>query len=64
YISSGVKSFTIGTAVGMGYVNHPAGVTKELLESSRWEIEIAGKLYESDASLRAFFDPNGDRAKQ
>ncbi|CAN7764266.1 GcvT family protein [Mesorhizobium sp. LjNodule214] len=64
YISSGVKSFTIGTSIGMGYVNHPAGVTKDLIENSRWEIEIAGKLYECDASLRAFFDPNGDRAKQ
>ncbi|CCV12316.1 FAD-dependent oxidoreductase [Mesorhizobium sp. STM 4661] len=64
YISSGVKSFTLGTSIGMGYVSDPAGVTKELIENSRWEIEIAGKLYESDASLRAFFDPNGDRAKQ
>lgn len=64
YVSSGVRSFTIGTSIGMGYVNHPAGVTKELIENSRWQIEIAGSLYEADASLRAFFDPNGDRAKQ
>ncbi|MER9484219.1 hypothetical protein NKI74_33840 [Mesorhizobium sp. M0494] len=63
YISSGAKSFTIGTSIGMGYVNHPAGVTKDLIESSKWEIEIAGKLYEANASLRAFFDPNRDRAK-
>ncbi|TIP79439.1 MAG: aminomethyl transferase family protein, partial [Mesorhizobium sp.] len=61
YISSGAKSFTLGHSVGMGYVNHPAGVTKELIESSRWEIDIAGKLYEADASLRAFFDPTGER---
>ncbi|MGX5832477.1 GcvT family protein [Mesorhizobium sp. 43Arga] len=64
YISSGVKSFTIGTSIGMGYVHHVAGVTKDLIENSRWQIEIAGKLYEADASLRAFFDPNGDRAKR
>ncbi|RWK11034.1 FAD-dependent oxidoreductase [Mesorhizobium sp.] len=61
YISSGAKSFILGQSVGMGYVSHPAGVTKELIENSRWEIEIAGKLYEADASLRAFFDPNGER---
>ncbi|WP_245270453.1 glycine cleavage T C-terminal barrel domain-containing protein [Mesorhizobium ciceri] len=64
YISSGVKSFTIGTSIGMGYVHHSAGVTKDLIDNSRWQIEIAGNLYEADASLRAFFDPNGDRAKR
>ncbi|MER8441491.1 FAD-dependent oxidoreductase, partial [Mesorhizobium sp. M1312] len=64
YISSGAKSFTLGTSLGIGYITHAAGVTKEFVESSRWEIEIAGSLYAADASLRAFFDPNGDRVKQ
>lgn len=63
YISSGVKSFTLGTSIGLGYVNHPSGVTKDLLERCRWQVEIAGELYEADASLRAFFDPDGERAK-
>ncbi len=63
YISSGVKSFTLGASIGMGYVTHEDGVTKELIDNSIWEIEIAGERYHTDASLRAFFDPGGERVK-
>ncbi len=63
YISSGSKSFTLGTSVGMGYVSHPGGVTTDLIANSAWDIEIAGERYAADASLRAFFDPDGKRAK-
>ena len=52
-----------GASVGMGYVNHADGVTKEFVESGDWEIEIACERYPADASLRAFFDPAGERVK-
>ncbi|MCP5087787.1 MAG: FAD-dependent oxidoreductase [Rhodobacteraceae bacterium] len=63
YISSGVKSFTLGTSIGMGYVACSEGVTKDLIDTSTWEIEIAGERYAADASLGAFFDPTGKRVK-
>ncbi|MDA0230743.1 MAG: FAD-dependent oxidoreductase [Proteobacteria bacterium] len=63
YISSGAYGFTLGASVGMGYVRHPEGITKELIASGDWEIEIAGERHPADASLRAFFDPTGERAK-
>ena len=63
YISSGVRSFTLGTSIGMGYVTYPRGVTKELIDNGNWEIEIAGERFAADASLRAFFDPSGERVK-
>ena len=63
YISSGAFGFTLGRSVGMGYVNHAAGVTRELVESSEWEIEIACERHAADASLKAFFDPDGERVK-
>lgn len=63
YISSGAYGFTLGASVGMGYINHPGGVTKDFLESGAWEIEIACERYPADASLRAFFDPKGERVK-
>ena len=63
YVSSGAFGFTLGTSVGMGYVRHPDGVTKDLIESGDWEIEVAGERHAADASLRAFFDPAGARAK-
>ena len=63
YISSGAYGFTLGASVGMGYAHHPDGITKELIASGDWEIEIAGERHPADASLRAFFDPTGERAK-
>jgi glycine cleavage system T protein len=63
YISSGAYSFTLGRSVGMGYVHHAAGVTKDFVESGEWEIEIACERFPAEASLRAFFDPAGERVK-
>ena len=63
YISSGAYGFTLGASVGMGYVNHPDGVTKDFVDSGAWEIEIACERYPAEASLRAFFDPAGERVK-
>ena len=63
YISSGAYGFTLGASVGMGYVHHADGVTRDLIENGPWEIEIACERYPAEASLRAFFDPAGERVK-
>lgn len=63
YISSGAYGFTLGRSVGMGYVRHAGGVTKDFVESGDWDIEIACERFPAEASLRAFFDPTGERAK-
>lgn len=63
YISSGAYGFTLGRSVGMGYVRHPGGVTKDFVESGDWDIEIACERFSAEASLRAFFDPAGERVK-
>ena len=47
----------------MGWVRHPDGVTPDLLRSARFEIEIAGTRYPAEASLRAFYDPDGIRMR-
>lgn len=64
YVSSGAYGFTVGSSVAMGYVRHPEGVTKDLVEGGQWEIELAGECHEAEASLRAFYDPTGERVKQ
>jgi glycine cleavage system T protein len=61
YISSGAYGFTLGASVGMGYVHHPAGVTAEFVAGGEWEIEIACERHAAEASLRAFYDPKGER---
>lgn len=63
YLRSGVYSFTLGRAIGMGYVRHAAGVTQALLDASRVEIEVAGGRHPARASLQAFLDPTGARAR-
>jgi 4-methylaminobutanoate oxidase (formaldehyde-forming) len=63
YLSSGAYGFTLGSAVGMGYVKHSDGVTAELIDSASFEIEIAGETWPADASLKSFYDPDGIRVK-
>ena len=63
YVSSGAYGFTLGASVGMGYVRHPDEVTGELADSASWEIEIACERYPAEASLRAFYDPAGERVR-
>ena len=47
----------------MGYVHHPEGVTRELIEAGQWEIEIACERHAAAASLKPFYDPAGARVK-
>ncbi len=63
YLSSGAYSFTLGCSVGMGYVNHAGGMTNDLLSSSQWAIEIAGRKYSAAASFGAFVNSKINRVK-
>jgi 4-methylaminobutanoate oxidase (formaldehyde-forming) len=47
----------------MGWVRRPDGLTPELLRTTGFEIEIAGDHYPAEASLRAFYDPAGERMR-
>jgi len=62
-LTSGGYGHTLQTALGMGWVRHPAGVTAELLRQAHFEIEIAGERHPAEASLRPFFDPKGERMR-
>ena len=61
YLSSGSYSFTLGSSVGMGYVHCAGGVTPDLIEIGRWEIDIAGERFQAFASLKGFIDPDRKR---
>ncbi|MCP5039238.1 MAG: FAD-dependent oxidoreductase, partial [Rhodobacteraceae bacterium] len=63
YLSSGAHAFNLGSAVGMGYVKHPDGVTAEMINSAEFEIEIACERFAAEASLKPFFDPTSARVK-
>jgi 4-methylaminobutanoate oxidase (formaldehyde-forming) len=62
-LTSGMYGHTIGTCLGMGYVSHEDGVSRDLLESSIFEIEVAGEKHRARASLRSFYDPKSERVR-
>ncbi|WP_420640059.1 GcvT family protein [Candidatus Poriferisocius sp.] len=61
--SSGMWSYTEERALAMGYVNGTEGVTKDWLESGRFEIEVAGRPMAATSSLRSFYDPRKERVR-
>ena len=62
-LTSGMYGHTIGTCLGMGYVNWEEGVSKEFIESNHFEIEVAGERYSARPSLSAFYDPKSKRVR-
>ena len=63
YVTSAMYGHTLGGAIGMGYVNNDDGVDADYVKSGAYEIEIAGKRFEAEASLRPMYDPKGERMK-
>ncbi|QOR38558.1 FAD-dependent oxidoreductase [Billgrantia diversa] len=61
--TSGMYGHYIGANIAMGYVENPAGITKQWIDSGEYEIEIAMHRYKVEASLRAFHDPGMQRVK-
>ena len=61
--SSASYGHTLGAAVALGYLHHADGITPELVASSQFEIEVAGKRYPAVASLQPMYDPNMSRVK-
>jgi len=62
-LTSGMYGHTLRTSLGMGYVSYEDGVTRDLLQSSVFEIEVAGELHPARASLQAFYDPKSERVR-
>jgi 4-methylaminobutanoate oxidase (formaldehyde-forming) len=62
-ITSGAFGHTLGRAVGMGYVAHPDGVSDAIIESGRWELEIACERHPARASLTPSYDPKSLRVR-
>jgi len=62
-ITSGMFGHSVGRAVGLGWVEQPDGVDRELVRSGKWEIEIAGRRVPARTSLRPLHDPKGERIR-
>jgi 4-methylaminobutanoate oxidase (formaldehyde-forming) len=63
YMRAGAYGFSLGAAVGLGFIESVEPITSQHVLEDRWEIDIAGTLYAADASLRPMFDPGMTRIK-
>ncbi len=61
--TSGAWGHRIGKSLAVAYVKNEAGVTKDWLDTGKWEVEIAWKRYSAKLQLHPFYDPKGERIK-
>ena len=61
--TSAMYGHTLGASVALGYVEHEEGVTRDLVETTSFEVEIACERYPAKASLRPLYDPRSERIK-
>jgi 4-methylaminobutanoate oxidase (formaldehyde-forming) len=61
--TSGAWGHRVNASLGMGYVKHADGVTKDWLQTGKWEVEIAWQRYPAHVQLQSFYDPKGERIK-
>lgn len=61
--TAGMFAHTMGATIAMGYVENEAGVTKEWLDNTVFEIEVECERYRVKPSLRSIFDPEMAKIK-
>ncbi len=61
--TSGAWGHRLERSLGLGYVKHDAGVTKDWIDTGKWEIELAWQRYPAKVQLQAFYDPKGERIR-
>jgi 4-methylaminobutanoate oxidase (formaldehyde-forming) len=63
YVRSASYGFTLGGAVGLAMIEAGEPVTRAYLDEGVWEVEIAGRRYPAEASLRPLYDPTSERVR-
>lgn len=63
YTTSAMYGHTLGASVALGYVSNEEGINADFIKSGRYEIEIAGKRYAAQVSLRPLYDPTSEQVK-
>jgi 4-methylaminobutanoate oxidase (formaldehyde-forming) len=56
---------TLGASVGLAMVSAGDGgsVDAAYIKEGTWEVDIAGRIYPAQVSLRPFYDPDMERIK-
>ena len=61
--TSGAWGHRVNRSLGLGYVKHQGGVTREWIDAGSWQVELAWKRYPARVQLQSFYDPKGERIK-
>ena len=61
--TSGAFGHTVGSSVGMGYVESEEAVTPSYVRSGSYEIEVLAQRFTARAQLGAPYDPRGRRVR-
>ncbi len=62
HTSSGAYGHHLGGAICMGYIPCKGQSAEEVLAST-YEVDVMGRRYKAEASLRPMYDPKGERTK-
>lgn len=64
FLTSGNYGHALGGAIGLGYVPcREPGEPAESLLGSTYQVEVAGRIVEAEASLKPMYDPKSERTK-
>jgi glycine cleavage system aminomethyltransferase T len=62
-VRSASYGFTLGGAVGLAMIEAGEPVDAAYLAEGSWEVDIAGKMYPAEVSLRPMYDPKSERVR-
>jgi glycine cleavage system aminomethyltransferase T/glycine/D-amino acid oxidase-like deaminating enzyme len=63
YVRAGSYGHTLGGAVGLAMIEAGEPIDAAWLRAGRWEVDIAGRHYPAEVSLRPFYDPEMKRIR-
>ncbi len=63
YVRSGSYCYTLGGATGLFMIEADVAVDQAFIDQGKWEINIAGKVYPAQVSLKPLYDPENKRVK-
>jgi 4-methylaminobutanoate oxidase (formaldehyde-forming) len=64
WLGSGGYGYTIGRAIGYGYVRHEGGVDRDWLSAGTYELEVATERVKASLHLESLYDPRAERVRQ
>lgn len=63
YVRAGSYGHTLGGAVGLFMIEAGETIDKAYIEEALWEVDIAGKIYPAEVSLRPMYDAKMEKIK-